>query len=100
MATSPSNMPTMNVNSREGINYSDLQLPRTSNNGSMKKNSRGIPHHHHHHQHMQYNVQQQSPPHHHGGPSPMPRNLPPPSIPKTDYAHLQFKPKSSEQAEV
>lgn len=47
------------------------QLPRTSNNGSMKKSNR-----HQHH------------------PTAIPRNIP------ISYAEIQFKPRSNEQAEV
>lgn len=61
-----------NLNKKD-INYADLQLPKTSNNGSMKKSNR----------------------HHH--PAAFPRNIPPHRI---DYAEIQFKPRSNEQAEV
>ncbi|CAG7664527.1 unnamed protein product [Allacma fusca] len=68
---------------RKDINYADLQLPKTSNNGSMKKSNKPSQQHHPHHQQTTT--------------TPTPR--PAPTI-RTDYAEIQFKPKSNEQAEV
>ncbi|ODM98937.1 Kin of IRRE-like protein 3 [Orchesella cincta] len=78
---------------KKDINYADLQLPKTSNNGSMKKSNRA-----HHQQQQQLQQQQQQHQQHQHHPSAMPRNIPP-NV-RTDYAEIQFKPRSNEQAEV
>lgn len=70
--------------SKKDINYADLQLPKTSNNGSMKKSNKSHMTSQHHPHHLQPNIA-------------TPR--PTPTI-RTDYAEIQFKPKTTEQAEV